>query len=221
MEPLVEYSMHGRVVCSNDTEEVERWWSSFASCTTLSFDGEFLWNSDLQANVMALAQFTGGVGSSAATTLLTNLVSHPRLLQRILSPETILVGKDLRGDWDALHAAVRLSGVECVELLDGETYQVDELFEAGSTAAGWRDITQLLPLHRIDASTESIARLFLGQTASWKRTVDHADPPSWDALDTLSQTAKHYAACDACFVWDVMTTVKRQVEAHGGCLPWH
>lgn len=213
--------MHGRVVCSNHVDEVEQWFNSFESKVTLAFDGEFMFHDSLAKNVMVLAQFTGGMGSST-TTLITNCIGHPSVLQRLFSPETVLVGKDLRGDWDALAAAVHLSGVSEVTLLEGKAYTTESLLQAGCEAAGWHDVTELLPLHRVDASTESLARFVLGKSAGWKRTVNHATrPPTWVDLTALSTSEIHYAACDACFVWDLMVGVREQIEALGGHFPWH
>jgi hypothetical protein len=215
---LVPYSTHHRLVCSNDAHKLESWFHNRALVPTLALDTEFEQRdcAGEEKNVMVLAQF-----ACHGSVLLTNCITHPEVLRILLSPEVKKVGNDLRGDWTALEATLMLSDVTSVTLLDGTVVEVASVLAAGSAAAGWHDITELLPLHRIDAGTEALARFVLDRTASWKRTVDHQrNPPHWADLESLDRTALVYAMSDACFVWDVMVVVEEKVVTQGGRFPW-
>ena len=213
--PIVPYSSRSRMLCSNEAHEIEMWFLERGLTHTVALDTEFERDHITGRDVMVLVQF-----ACSHRVLLTNSITSRMVLKVLLSPQVMKVGKDLRGDWDALEAALTQSDVSAVELLDGSILSVQCVLAAGSVAAGWRDVSELLPLHRIDASCEAIARFVLRQSATWKSTVNHEHPPRWNKVHGLDKTCLAYAISDACFVWDVMLAVKAKVVCAGGVFPW-
>jgi hypothetical protein len=215
---LVPYSTRSRMLCSNDAPKLESWFHTRAVVPTFALDTEFELRdcAGEEKNVVVLVQF-----ASHGHVLLTNCITNPEVLKMLLSPEVKKVGKDLRGDWTALATTLMQSDVNSVTLVDGTEVEVESVLAAGSAAAGWHDITELLPMHRIDTPTEALTRFVLDRTADWKRTVDHKrNPPHWADVERLDRTALVYAMSDACFVWDVMVAVEDKVVSQGGRFPW-
>ena len=116
----------------------------------------------------------------------STLDGTPRLRQLLLDPAVPKVGKALQEDWERF---ARMAGPDAEK--------------TSAWAAGWREVTDLLPFHHTGVSVDALARLFLGRRFALKGSVDHKSWGTWP----LGDAQRLYAAADACVVADLVVSI--------------
>ena len=96
------------------------------------------------------------------------------------------MGKALQEDWERF---ARMAGPDAEK--------------TSAWAAGWREVTDLLPFHHTGVSVDALARLFLGRRFALKGSVDHKSWGTWP----LGDAQRLYAAADACVVADLVVSI--------------
>jgi hypothetical protein len=180
------YTFRQAVVVTNNDALIAWWVDRFlrSACATghpvLSLDSEGEWQ------LLQLAH--------ASSTLVTSNCRHPLLVALLERKDVRFVGKDLANDriLFALHA-------------------LGSNDAALSTASlNWCDLTELLPFWRCDCSCSALCQYLLGRPFGWKALINHQNSsatPPWAFLQDLQAFEVFYAAADACFVVDCLTTL--------------
>jgi len=181
-----EYAPTQRVVATDDAATIDGWVAEHGGAW-VALDSE--WVPGMRG--LALLQLATPTHCLLASVLpprhgVSTLDGTPRLRSLLLDPAVPKVGKALQEDWERF---ARMAGPDAEK--------------TSAWAAGWREVTDLLPFHHTGVSVDALARLFLGRRFALKGSVDHKSWGTWP----LGDAQRLYAAADACVVADLVVSI--------------